>query len=512
MRPERPEVQLPKPKTSLPLWIPDSRKLRPVWRLVPSRLLLYLLDPAHFWMLLGSYEDQAIVFDAWQIADLHDYSRIRVREKAPQIGASWLRACEAVWECMMFEDATTSFVSMDQREASEKVLYAKKLYEGLPAQIQDWIPMVRDNIDEVHWGSTSRPSRVISLPNTSALRGRKMSVVLDESDFYKDGGASAYRVAVGRIARGGRVTMNSTCFGEGTKLDLLMQGVDETGETATDPVSRARYPYTVVEQPEVASAIEMARSTLDDADFMEEYECIRGAMSTDPFPATLLRHASHEGLEPIEVERGRLMLAPGETAVMGYDVGKGSGRHPSIASVFIRGADGVWRQEGLYQPMQGARPRTLPEQHDWLREMMRRCPNLVLCPDSQGIGAHIGQALEREFGPRRVILMIPGSKPTEPPGRPVQVREEMVTELKRQMESSEIELMPDKEQFKQFRRTKRKADGKIEQGGTKARTHFDRFWASCYASYAINVLRGKRNPYQDHDLIVVTMGGRRGAA
>jgi phage FluMu gp28-like protein len=129
-------------------------------------------------------------------------------------------------------------------------------------------------------------------------------------------------------------------------------------------------------------------------------------------------------------------------------------------------------------------------------------------PDGQGIGAHIAQALVKEFGERRVLVMIPGSKPEN---LPVQVPEEMVTETKRMMEDDEMLLMRDKEQIQQFRRTKRTPQGKISQGGTHKRSHYDRMWSTTYASYGIAVSRRKRSAFAG-GLIVVEMGGKRGAA
>ena len=508
MKPEGPEVLWPSRRSSSPLWKPEFKKLRPVWQTVPSYLLRYLCDPAWFWMLLGTYEDEPIVFERWQIADLHDYSRIRVREKAPQIGASWLRACEAVWEAVVYEDSTTAFVSINQREAQEKVLYARKLYDGLPEPIRRWVPLVTDSVEQLAWGSVARPSRVMSLPSTSSLRGRRMNVVGDELDFFKDGGKETQRISIGRIARGGRVTLQSTCWGAGTVIDNLMQGMDEAGERQDDPVSRARYPWAVAERDDVLATVELARETLDEADFLEEYECVRGSMGSDPFPAELLRQQTHEE-EPADLEKSKIMLPPGFEYVMGYDVGKGSGRHPSIASVLEKGSDGIWRQVAIHQPMSGFRPLTLPEQHDWLREMLHRVPTLKVCPDAQGIGAHIAEALTKEFGPRRIVNMIPGSKPQDLPS---QVKEEMVTEAKRALENGEWELMPDRVQFQQFRRTKRDPAGRINQPGTRKKTHYDRFWAAIYAWYGVQAMKARTSPYSDHGLIVVDMGARRGVA
>lgn len=463
-------------------------------------------------MLFGTYEDDPIVFDRWQIEDMHDYSRIRVREKAPQIGASWIRAAEALWEAIMFEDATTAFVSMDQREASEKVLYARKLYDGLPELFRRWVPLVKDSVEEIGFGQAARPSRIISLPNTSALRGRKMSVVLDEADFYKDGGMSSYRAGIGRIARGGRLTANSTCWGIGTLIDNLMQGIDETGlaSAQTGSVSKARYPHTVIEQPDLMEGVELARETLDDGDFAEEYECVRGLTGSSPFTPDLLRSRLHEEEQFIINDRRVYPFEDGDQAplVAGYDVGKGSGRHPSILSLYRRFPDGVWRQVAIHQPMSARdKAMTLPEQHDWLIEMMTRLPQMKLIPDGQGIGAHIAQDLEKRFGHRRVIIMIPGSRPQH---RASQDKDLMVTETKRQLEAAEMELMPDVEQMKQFTRTKKDEQGRFVQRGGNKRDHYDRFWASVYAAYGIGESRKGISPYSRHGLVVI--GGERGVA
>lgn len=460
-----------------------------------------------FWATLGTYEDEKINFDQWQVVDMHNDARIRACEKAPQIGASWLRACEAVWEAMLFEDAMTAFVSMDQREASEKVLYAKKLYEGLPKVIQDWVPLVKDSVEELAWGTSGRPSRVLSLPNSSAVRGRRMSVVLDESDFYKDGGRDSFRAGMGRIARGGRLSIQSTCFGQGTKLDNLMQGVNDADEEEKVPIARSRYPWPVVQNPLVLQSIEISRETLDEADFLEEYECVRGATGSDPFPAELLRRSWHDWGE-FEVSQQMFDMDITATAVAGYDVGKGSGRHPSILSLFVFEADATWRQRLIHQPMRGFAPMTLPEQQQWLQKIMRAYPDLILVPDAQGIGAQIAQSLMNEFG-RRVIPMIAGSKPQNLPS---QVREELATELKRQLESNEMQLLNDRQQTQQFRQTKKAPDGKLMQGGSKTKTHYDRFWATAYAAYGISALRRVRSPYADHGLRTVTIGGRGGLA
>jgi phage FluMu gp28-like protein len=507
---ERPPAMYPEPD-GLPRWKLDSRKLRPMWReVVPPKLLHRLLDPVWFWMLLGTYEDVPIRFDPWQIVDLRDYSRVRFREKAPQIGFSWLRACEAVWEAVLCQDSLTGFVSVDQREASEKVLYALKLYDGLPEVIKAWVPITRSNVDQLDFGDPARPSRIMSIPATAALRGRRMTqVVLDEADFYKDGGMDMFRVAMGRIAHGGRVSMGSTCFGQDTMIDKGMQQVDEEMDASMRDVmrviSRARYTSAVVENPEVLETIELARSVLDPDAFAEEYDCIRGGLGSAPFPADLIRRQTHSGATLAVLDDNELVWPyPADQMAAGYDVGKT--RNPSVLSLAEKRPGEPWMQIGLVQP----RNRTgghlsLPDQHEWLRRWMTTWPQLKLCVDSVGIGAHMAQALEKEFGRRRVIQMHEGAKPVDRPNHPM-TSKEMVTETKRQLEADELQLLPDREQAKQFRRVKRKPNGDYELPNVNDKrddTHYDQFKATVYLSYLLAEYGRLDSVYNHRGLTVV---------
>lgn len=812
--------------------------MRPVWQEIPSRFLPQLLDPARFWTDHGTYEDEEIVFDEWQIAHLRDFSRIRFREKAPQIGFSWLCAAEAVWEAILFEDSMTGFISVDQREAQNKILYARKLYDGLPPVIHQLVPLVGGGKEQLEFGSLARPSQLLSLPATAGMRGRRMNVVLDEalaldtplptptgwttmgdvrvgdkvigrdglpteitkltdiqddrlcwrvtfadgtsvtasdghrwesrisggrssslirttgemarakskfrvpraaplknpdiplpidpyilglwlgdgnssqaqvscgdrdreairreiekrgytantingglyvsrpgshrnrfspvkglkvllrengllgnkhipslylragteqrlellrglmdsdghadrhgyctfvqarqsltedvmellrslgqlvhlkwrpdrrshryggcfklhfrpvgiqpfslhrkamriksggdswttissieptptvpvrcvsvdaidhlflagsgwtvtgnSDFYIDGGFATFRAGMGRIARGGRLTLGSTVFGTDTVLDTMMKGVDDDGKEIDEAktISTARFPIAVAENPTVIETAELARAVLDSNDYAEEYECVRGGALTDPFPAQLLRQATHEqSLAEVRLDGEILRIYPDpDTQVcIGYDVGKGSGRHPSIANVFeLRGQQ--WVQVGVIQPQKAnGAPLSLPEQQGWLTEMLARLPNSRLVPDGQGIGAHIAQALEKKFGSKRVIVMIAGSKPK---GMKPQDKTEMIVEIKRAMEAGETVLMIDKEQMKQFRRTKKAPGGIYVQSGSTKRSHFDRFWSACYAQYGIGLSKQFDSAYRRHGLRMVGGEGR----
>lgn len=196
----------------MPVWRPPSAKLRPSWRRLSDFNRSLFLNPATFWQL-QTYDDEPIILDDWQIALVTNDARLIALEKAPQIGFSWAMALWALWECLFYQDALAGFVSVNLSEAQEKILVARKAYEQLPEQIQAQVPLLKANESELWFGEEARPSRLVSLPASSGMRGRKMTkVVLDEVDFYRDGGADSFRVMMGRIARGGQAVMGSTCL------------------------------------------------------------------------------------------------------------------------------------------------------------------------------------------------------------------------------------------------------------------------------------------------------------
>lgn len=422
---------------------------------------------------------------------LRDHSRFRACEKAPQIGWSWVCAAEALWDCLLFEDAYTGFVSVSQREASEKIVYARKLYEGLPEIIQEWVPLVYDSTEELAFGDRNRPSRLGSFAATGSIRGRRMHVYIDEADFLKDGGRDAFRAGLSRTTRGPRLSIGSTCFGEDTILDEIMRGRGDKR------FSRCRLPHTVATNPDVRESIALAEGILDEMDFAEEYGCVRGAGGGESFPADLVRACQHEqGFIPLDPRSEIPAVESAPQTILSLDVG--GSRHPSVLNVWQR-RGGPWIQAAIVE----WRGVGLPEQTRRCDQLMEMLPEAILGIDANGIGLGPAQALENRWGSNRVIKIIPGSKP---PDRPPQTRHDMATTLKRFLEDGSLKLLPDREQLQQLNRTRIRAGIKVDQPGTRKRDHYDRFWAAAFAAYVADT-EGGRSVYEERDLIAVG-GGR----
>ena len=443
-------------------------------------------------MTFGSYEGEPILFEPWQIRHMHDYHQMRAREKAPQIGFSWACAAEAVWETMLFEDTDTGFVSVDLREAQNKVVYARKFYDGLPDVMKHWVEVVNDTSEELVFGSKARPSRLTSFPASSGIRGRPMNVIVDEADFLKDGGEDVYRAGMTRVLRGYRFTMGGTVFGEGTQLDEVMHHKPDT------QFSRAVFPWTVItHDSQLREGIIANRSEFPADQAVEEYDCVRGGGATDTFPPSLVRAAqSDEPLVPLHE------WSPQGTAVLGYDVGKS--RHPSIA-IGLEHIGNRWHTRVLEEPRDPVSRSglSLPAQETYLRRLMERVQGLTLCMDVNGIGQHMNDALSGAYRQRFIPL---NSAANPPEGWQPWSKKELVTALKYAMENGELTIPVDISLAKQLRNTRLLADGRIEQPGSKRTTHYDRFWSLAYAWYATLAGRGMRSVYGSKRLIVIGSG------
>jgi len=333
-------------------------------------------------------------------------------------------------------------------------------------------------------------------------------VVLDESDFYKDGGHDMYRVAVGRVGRsGGRISVGSTAYGQDTALDRGMQGVGEDGraDERMKVISKARYPWTVVENPETMAGIDLAKQTLSPDAFAEEYEAIRGGLGGAPFPSTLIQRQTHQNAQALvdagtDTDGPELVWNVSGILAGGFDVGKS--RNPSVLSLFEKLPGSPWSEIALLELRQpNGRHYALEDQQRWLARLLDSWPMLKLAVDSKGIGAQLSQSLIKQYGDRRVIAM---EVPSKPELHTLEMNwRTIITESKRQLESNECQLVPNHKRARQFTRTARKPNGDYEQPLIDKDDHYDLFWATAYAQYLMAEYGRLRSVYNERSLAVV---------
>ncbi len=449
------------------MWRP--RNLRGVWKNAPDRLLEQLLDPPTFYQVFCEYEGEPLVLDGWQVAFLRRKQRFRALEKSVQIGYSFVCAMESLHLAMFYEDETSAFVSVNEADAKEKVLYATKLYHSIPDELRRFVPLVVESKEELYFGDRHRPSRILTKPATSGLRGLAGHIYLDEVDHYRPGqDKEVFTAAMGRVTRQKRrLTVGSSVFGEDTVLSNIM---DKQAGRYPDFLKFV-VPWWAREDESDRLDILKQRNNMPAEDFAQEYECRRGDSTNSAFPQDLIRRSWHD-----EGETAFDRLDPSGTFIAGFD--PGGSRHPAVLTVCRLQGD-EYRQVGQVV----IRNEALATQEARLDELLGTLPGLRVAIDRMGIGQHMSESLERRWSRNRVVL-VTFSK---------QTKNQMVLDLKKNLEDGRLTILRDKELAYQLNRTRRYPGGEIEQAGSDKKTHYDKFWALAMAS---NLVSGIGSVYE----------------
>lgn len=149
---------------------------------------------------------EAARWEGFQIRHLDDDGPFRIENKSRQIAWSWLSAAEAVAVAVLSKESSM-FVSINLDEATEKIRYARMVYEAL--RIGGLPKISRDNRLALEFGNGAR---LLSLP-AKPPRGRsRFNVYLDEFAHVRDA-RQIYTAALPVISKGGRLRIGSSPYG-----------------------------------------------------------------------------------------------------------------------------------------------------------------------------------------------------------------------------------------------------------------------------------------------------------
>jgi len=161
----------------------------------------------------------------YQIKYLYDSSYFIHIDKARQTGFSYIYAGRSLAKSHLHAHHTSIFISINQEEANEKIIYARGLYESLPLSVQKKI--IVDNKHSLEFedksGKRSSRTRIISHAQREPRgKGGNVDVYLDEAAHYTWGEA-IYVAAVPIITRGtGTLTIGSSPLGKkGIHYDII---------------------------------------------------------------------------------------------------------------------------------------------------------------------------------------------------------------------------------------------------------------------------------------------------
>lgn len=226
-------------------------------------------------------------WEEFQIAHLCDNSTFRIELKSRQIAWSWTAAAEAVANACLY-GISSQFQSINLEEATEKIRYARAVYENLEV---GGLPKITQPDTTTGLGFDNG-ARILSSPGTPQRGKARFWLYFDEWAHQQHGRAN-YTAAVPIISKGGRIRGGSSPMGAG---GLFWEIFTQATEKKYPGYTRKATPWWEVRAlcVNVAKARNLAPSLLTaervdkfgndrlkaiyanmpEEDFKQEYECI----------------------------------------------------------------------------------------------------------------------------------------------------------------------------------------------------------------------------------------------
>lgn len=155
--------------------------------------------------------------EPYQIRFLHDESYFRIINKSRQIGFSTVLGAECFTKAVARKRYKANIVSINQKEASDKVEIVRSFYHSMPDELSEVgiKPVIwTDSANEISFHRPPNTSVIVSQPASAAVRGGRKDIYFDEFAHIRDA-AKLYQAALPAITRGdSRLTIISTPLGQ----------------------------------------------------------------------------------------------------------------------------------------------------------------------------------------------------------------------------------------------------------------------------------------------------------
>lgn len=157
--------------------------------------------------------------EPYQVRFLNDRSTFRIVNKSRQIGFSTIIGGETVQKACVRPAYKANIVSINQKEAADKITIAGNLYHSIPDAFKESEPALKpvlwtNSTDEISFHRPPNTSSIISQPASAAVRGGRKDIYFDEFAHIRDA-VKLYRAAMPAITRGdSRLTIISTPLGQ----------------------------------------------------------------------------------------------------------------------------------------------------------------------------------------------------------------------------------------------------------------------------------------------------------
>lgn len=404
---------------------------------------------------------------------LTDDAPFRSVLKARQTGFSWLFALEALSQAIANRQFSI-FLSLNREEASEKILYARDLYESLPARFR---PPLRyaGRYELVFQGG----GRLLSFPCLAPRGKAGANLYLDEMAFYPHA-ERVYGGALPVVTHGGRVTVASTPAGDSGMFWRLVSEPELASRFSQHTVPWWRAPWLCIN--EAAAEAEPLTDTRVGSFGTEVLQRLRGAMDLETFQQEYeLRfvdvNAAFLSWPEIDANVHDLPLAAtweslaalGGRLYAGVDIGRVTHATEIIVLREDRGRRSVCCIKSMVNE-------DFDTQENAVLDCLRIARVERLCVDATGLGMTLSEHLARAY-PARVTALHFNST----------LKESMARQVKRDLQAGLLALPRERpllEQIHSIRRTWL-GSGRVRYDAPVVdNSHADKFWALAMALHA----------------------------
>lgn len=139
--------------------------------------------PTWFFELYTEIEGSPTFLEDYQIDYLLDQSTYKIANKCRQVGGSLMVSMQKMYRAMFNESYRCDIVSINLKEAVDKIRYVRKLHDTLPARWK--VPLTIDNAGSIGFHKGSKQSSIHSLAASAGIRGGRKEVVFDEYAHIK---------------------------------------------------------------------------------------------------------------------------------------------------------------------------------------------------------------------------------------------------------------------------------------------------------------------------------------
>lgn len=184
---------------------------------------LLVTEPTILLETLTELDGAPFKLEPYQIRLLNDRSLFRIVSKSRQIGFSTAIAGEgftrAVVAPLIRKPYTANYVSINQKEAADKISIVSDLYFSIPDALKETNPEIKpplwkNSTDVIEFGRPPYQGTLVSQPASAAIRGGRKDIYFDEFAHIRDA-KKLYKAALPAISRGdSRLTIVSTPLGQ----------------------------------------------------------------------------------------------------------------------------------------------------------------------------------------------------------------------------------------------------------------------------------------------------------